>query len=295
MTDEPPDPARPTRLGWGDLPQLHALSGALSWDHTQDDWASFLKCGLVYGLRRNDAPEPGAPIEACAAVFPYGPHAAVIGMVIVAPDRQRRGLGRAVVARCLQGKPDETAVYLAATREGLGLYERLGFRHVGGLHKLMHAGGLAHQDGAPVEIRDQIAISQLAPVLRLDRAAFGAPRDAFLKARLSQAARRATALDADGRVVGYGLGVDQGDLRILGPIAAADDDVAAALARRLAQGWRGRLRIDLPDHRDGLSERLQALGFDLVDTPPILVRDGAAYPGEGGWRDYAAVSCQACL
>ncbi|MEQ8603471.1 MAG: GNAT family N-acetyltransferase [Marivibrio sp.] len=295
MSAEPGEPARPTRLGWGDLAQLHALSRTLAWDHTQDDWASFLKCGLIYGLRRDGGDEPGAPIDACAAVFPYGPHTAVIGMAMVAPDRQRRGLGRAVVARCLQGKPDDTAVYLAATREGLGLYERLGFRHVGGLRKFMHQGGLAEEADAAAEIRDQIAIAHLAPVLRLDRTAFGAPRDAFLKARLSQAATRAAAVDAEGNVVGYGLGVDQGDLRILGPIAAADDAVAAALAARLARDWRGRLRIDLPDHRDGLSKRLEALGFIQVDAPPILARDGAAYPGEAGWRDYAAISCQACL
>ena len=295
MSETGAETARPTRLGWGDLPQLLALSQALAWDHTQEDWASFLKCGLIYGLRRDGAEEPGAPIDACATVFPYGPKAAVLGMVIVAPDRQRRGLGRAVVERCLKGKPEETAVYLAATPEGLGLYERLGFRRVGGLRKFFHEGGLADGAAPPVEIRDQIAIAQLAAVLRLDRAAFGAPRDAFLKARLSQAATRATAVDAAGDVVGFGLGVDQGDLRILGPIAAADDAVAAALVQRLAQGWTGRLRIDAPDHRGGLCARLEALGFTQVDAPPILARDGAAYPGEAAWRDYAAISCQACL
>ncbi|MCR9218818.1 MAG: GNAT family N-acetyltransferase [Alphaproteobacteria bacterium] len=295
MAEAPAPSLEPAPLGFEDAEGLLALCRALDWPHTQADWRTILSSGLVYGLRRGDD-GPGAAVDACAALFPYGPRCAALGMVMTAPDRQRRGLGRAVVSRCLAARPsDAVAVYLATTPQGRGLYDALGFRAVGALTKLMAQGPLAEgEQAAAWSVSDAIATADLVSVLRLDRAAFGAPRDGFLKHRLSQAERAAVARDADGRIVGYGLAVRQGPLLILGPIAAAADGAALALVRRLAADFAGPLRIDVPAARDGFCDALQALGFEVADRPPILAL-GADAPPAGGWPGYAAIAAQAFL
>ncbi|MBP5857648.1 GNAT family N-acetyltransferase [Marivibrio halodurans] len=287
----------PTRLGFEDLQALLNLSTALDWPHTEVDWRTILLSGIVYGVRAEGG-GLGAPILACAALFPYGEGMCALGMVMVASGARRRGLGRRVVERCLAARPhDGVPVLLASTVEGEPLYRRLGFATVGRLEKLLHDGPLPTASPAlPAGWRlgPHIAMADLIPVLRLDRRVFGGARDGFLKHRISQAAGAATLFDAAGRLAGYGLAVRQGDLLILGPIAADDDRAALALSTALAAGHEGPLRIDVPAGHTALSDGLQGMGFRVADRPPLMARGMTALPA-GGWAGYAAIAAQAFL
>lgn len=287
----------PTRLGFEDLQALLDLSSALDWTHTRADWRTILLSGLVHGYRAEGG-GPGAPILACAALFPYGEALCVLGMVMVASDARRRGLGRRVVERCLAGRPhDGVPVLLASTAEGEPLYRRLGFATVGRLEKLVHDGSLTAASPALPEgwrVSPHIAMADLIPVLRLDRRGFGAARDGVLKHRISQAAGAATLFDAAGRLAGYGLAVRQGDLLILGPIATDEHRAVPALCVALAAGHEGPLRIDIPAEHQSLSDGLQATGFRVDDRPPLMGRGMTALPADG-WAVYAAIAAQAFL
>lgn len=291
-----PDPRAPTRLSFKDLDALRELGRTLGWPHTEADWRTILLSGLVYGLRAGDDAE-GAPIDACAALFPYGEDACALGMVMVAPAAQRCGLGRRVVQHCLDARPhDGVPVFLASTVEGEGLYRALGFREVGRLVKLMADGPVAIDDAPPAgwRLARKIAMADLVGVMRLDRRAFGGARETFLKHRIGQADRTATIFDGRGRLSGYGLAVRQGDLSILGPVVADDDAAVQALVGALAAGHGGPLRIDVPVGCEALWRRLQALGFHEADRPPLMALAAEGLPA-GGWSGYAAIAAQAFL
>jgi hypothetical protein len=295
MAEDQSAAERVVRLGFPDIDGLLALSGAVDWPHTREDWQTILLSGLVFGVR--EAGE-GTPVLACAALFPYGPDACALGMVMVAGSQQRRGLGRLVVRRCLDARPNaDLPVYLATTPQGEGLYRALDFRSIGHLAKMLADRAPAADDEALPEgwrLVPRIAMADFVAVLRRDRRAFGAARDAFLKHRLGQAERRASLLDADGALLGYGLGVRQGDLLILGPVAAEDERAALALIRGLAAGHDGPLRIDLTDPWSGLQAPLERLGFVLADRPPVMALGADGPPGDG-WRGYPAIAAQAFL
>ena len=86
---------------------------------------------------------PGGKVVSTAAIFPYSTLAS-LGVVMVDPDYRRRGLATRLVDACISAVPDRP-ILLVATEEGKPLYEKLGFKTVGTLDKLVakrYTGGL---------------------------------------------------------------------------------------------------------------------------------------------------------
>jgi len=81
-----------------DLAFADSLRALVGWNQTFDDWERFLAlepdgCFL--------AECNGAP-AGTATTLVYGPDLAWIGMALVHPDYRRRGIGRALLERCLE-------------------------------------------------------------------------------------------------------------------------------------------------------------------------------------------------
>lgn len=73
-----------------DIPAAVMLAGQVGWPHDERDFARLLHwspegCFCIE--------EPDRGVIGTVTTTPYGTDLAWIGMVIVAPDRQRRGLG----------------------------------------------------------------------------------------------------------------------------------------------------------------------------------------------------------
>lgn len=89
-TDMPDLILRPLRSD--DLHATWALSQALKWPHRPEDWQQYLHW----------AQQDGHPVAVChqgrligcALVWHWGPDQASIGMVIIDPAWQKRGIGR---------------------------------------------------------------------------------------------------------------------------------------------------------------------------------------------------------
>lgn len=265
-------------LGPEDVAGLVELTRRVRWVYTAADAAALVAAGRFFGHRA-----PDGDLVSSAALFPYGDAMATVGMVIVSPDWQRRGLGRVLVEKCLEAWPhDDRPVALIATVEGEPLYSTLGFKTVEHIRKMMGKSPWQPGDGAvlaggrirPMDRADHAAVRHL------DRRAIGADRERVLTAKLDQAETSAVVLGADGSVTGYGLRVAQPEQSVVGPIVAPDDAAAAALVDRLCAGYQGPVRIDLPDFQDGFRAKLETRGFEQVDRPPVMVKGGSGLPGE---------------
>jgi GNAT superfamily N-acetyltransferase len=220
-----------------------ALSQQEQWPHRLEDWgvALSLSQGLVAVTSEPDADgQARTRVVGTVLMTPYGDDAATINMVIVAKSMRGQGLGRRLMdeAMALAGS---RPLRLVATREGLPLYEKLGFRETGVV--LQHQG---HAGSVPQPVTEDVAPANpadLPSIAALDRQAFGADRSGLL-ARFAKLAA-VTLLRRNGAVVGFAALRDFGRGKVIGPVAAPDLDGAKALIGPIIAAHPGDfLRVD---------------------------------------------------
>src|SRR4051812_4709073 len=117
-----------------DLDAAHRLSLAVEWPHRREDWGFFLSLGAGYVARDADR------VVGTILYWKYGPRHARLGMVIVDPASQGRGIGGKLMSLALEDL-EGRVVQLTATPAGMPLYERLGFVAIG---KIQQHQGLAN-------------------------------------------------------------------------------------------------------------------------------------------------------
>jgi len=257
-------PVRPIEaMGPGDVEALWALTQAIGWTHTRDDWGTVVRVGHVFGQRA------GAEIASSGALFGFGPSLASIGMILVAPSYRGRGLARAMMRHCLAAA-GATPVMLIATAMGEPLYRTLGFVEVERMCRvLLVVDGQAHR-------LPPITADEVEPVARLDAEIFGADRRALLEALLARADRSAVVRDVQNGVRGFGIAIRQGNRVAIGPVVARVPDDALAILRSLASGQEGEVRFEMPRHQ---ASALEALGGRRIDDAPVMLYGAAAMPG----------------
>jgi hypothetical protein len=226
------------------------------------------------GWRVVDAADGG--LAACGCAVPWGAFGWV-GLVAVRPDLGRRGLGRAVTDVLCDdlAAVGVTTVALDASDKGAGLYTGLGFADMGAVRCLVPPpGGVA----VPRRPATALAGGDLAEVVALDAAAFGASREALLRRLLAEGASAFVVRGADGALDGYAFVVPSDGT--IGPSAARGEDALTALvAAALASGPVDGGRVLVPPesaHADALSR----LGFTETRRLVHMRRPGGPLPGE---------------
>jgi GNAT superfamily N-acetyltransferase len=248
------------------LPDAVKRSAALGWPYREADWR------FAFDLGSGFAAEVDGRLVATAMWWPYGQTHASMGMVIVDPGMQGRGLGRALMEKLIDEARHRT-VFLNATQEGLPLYAQLGFVARGQVFQ--------HQAVLPAETVLVTTPASVRPlraadddsVRRLDLAATGMDRTALLNALFAtgttMVVERGAGVSAYACAREFGHGVVIGPVVASGANSAADAmDLIAALARRA----RGRfLRIDVTES-GGLSAWLSDMGLPCVGHAVPMVR-----------------------
>lgn len=248
-----------------DLSAAQALSDELRWPHRLTDWEMALRHG------EGRVAEHDGRIVGTALRFRWGERHATLGLVIVRPAWQGRRIGRRLMEAMVEGL-DGTSLLLHATAEGLGLYERLGFRAVGSVRQ--------HQGlplPAPLVALDSgwrlrpAGASDRATLAALDHRARGMPRHALM-AELLATADASVVLDQNDQPRGFALLRRFGRGHVIGPVVAPDMAGARALIAHLAGQNAGRFtRIDI-DAASGLMNFLEDLGMKRVDAPTTMWR-----------------------
>lgn len=256
-----------------DLESIIGLSTIVGWDYTSKEVKVFLEAGTLFGHREVDG-----RLVSCAGVFSYGKLAS-IGVVIVHPQQQGKGLGRVLMNRCLD-EIDQLPVMLVSTQEGQRLYQSLGYQTVSSIHKLL--------SDCPIRFPNEPVLSgEISPIsyadlddaIRLDATVIGASRSAFLKSRFPFLNGGIVFRDYDGMLQGYAMTVCRNGLLIVGPIVAPSREVSTAMIRHLTAGWTGRVRIDVPSSQKEFFDTLVSLGFYESERSPVMIRNAAHLPG----------------
>lgn len=234
------------------LDEAVALSRAESWPHRREDWAMVqqLSAGVV-------AIDGTGRVKGTTFMTPFGDAYATINMVIVDKSMRGLGLGRKLMERAfeLAGK---RPLRLVATKEGLPLYEKLGFVATGTIRQ--HQGEV-HAVERPEGV-DDMRDGDVEAIRALDRKAYDADRSALLDALLERGqiavVRKGDAIEAWAAIRPFGRG------EVIGPVIAPDVETASALIAYFASSRQGSfLRIDTGSEM-GIAPWLSEIGLAHV-------------------------------
>lgn len=260
------------------------LDGALSlsveagWPHRRQDWEMVLQ--LSVGVVALD----GTRVVGTVLATPFGTDSATINMVIVAKAARGHGLGRRLVQAALDRCKGRDC-RLTATRDGLPLYEKLGFKAAGAIqqHQGVSPGGEAPANVAWATIED------IPTLAKLDRQACGMDRNELIVALAAKG--RIAVLRQDNQIGGFAGLRTFGSGEVVGPMVATSDDNARDLLSFVFAARPGAfLRVDTLDAA-ALGPWLTAQGLPQVGGG-IAMRRGAihAAPPATPFQTYALAS-----
>lgn len=275
------EPVHLRALVEADLPRAAALAAEVGWPHRLPDWAISLRLGEGVVL------EEAGVIVATSMGWAIGEGIASLGLVIVAPSAQGRGLGRRVVTAMLARLAAPTML-LHATAAGRPLYEKLGFEARGVIEQ---HNGTATPQGLPQPgpgevVRPAVAADKPA-IAALDTAATGLQRGNLLGAILDVGG--GVILERNGVPVGYALCRAAGRGHTAGPVIAPDEASARLLIAYWISANAGRfLRLDIDADSD-LATWATSQGLAGVGSATVMWR-GAVPAGDGHSRRFSLIS-----
>lgn len=266
------------RLREEQIGDIVALSSNIGWDYNREEIETIFDSGIVYGVW-NERKE----LIASAAIILYEEKLASIGMVIVHPNYKGRGIGKAIKNACMKSVSAQTPIMLIATDEGKPLYEKLGFRAVSYVSKYIC--NSYNVNNYCMRNEDYIMNYEecdLEEIIKLDEYAFGTNRKGFVTKRIMQSEQCIVVKDKEQNVLGYGLSIQTPENKIIGPVVAEDDAMAMRIVHYLAREHHGKLRIDVPEGKNDFMNQLESVGFQKVNTPPIMMKNSDRFLKRNG-------------
>jgi GNAT superfamily N-acetyltransferase len=247
-----------SRLGENHIGDCLALSAAADWNQTSADWNLFLRHGCVLGL-----PAGHAGIVATGAVLPYGDEFAWISMVLVTRSRRRERIGTSILeACCAEVARRGLVAMLDATPAGERVYRPRGFE---GIFNLSRWQGVAEprarrRSGIRAMTAVDMTAVDMAAVTAIDAAAFGAGRGFLLQSLFDRLPQVAFVTEDNS---GFVLARPGRTATQIGPIVAANEEIAADLLDAALGRVSGPVILDLVDGREILARRLRQCGFSV--------------------------------
>ncbi len=255
------------------------LSENRGWPREEHKWRLLLAAGTGYGIDDSD----GGLVAACV-VTAYGPHdrpdLAAIGMVLVAEQHARQGIGRRLM-RHVVAELGTTPVTLHATPYGRPLYEELGFKAVGRAETVR--GHFSPPGPEPEAATRPATAEDLAAILRLDEEVFGTDRTHIIT-RLPAFSDQLRVAEENGRIIGYASAWPNLDNQVVGPLIARDTETAKALIASLASRTALPLRTDIDVRHEELLAWVKERGLDPVGFNAVMTYGIGELPGDWARR-----------
>jgi GNAT superfamily N-acetyltransferase len=255
-------------LNEADIPFAMKLKNALDWNQTPEDWRRFLLLspeGSFKAMR-------GGQLVATAIAYVFD-RACWIGMVIVKEGCRHQGVGRQIMARCLEYSAEKNCnlIVLDATRDGVSLYGKLGFRPeflVGTTRGRISAQALEVLSSTDLEIR-RIGARDLDAIVSLEACASGAVREALLYHLVKQCPKMGFLCHrSGGKLAGFILYRPGFHSFQVGPMIAENDEVAEGLLRAsfsdlLSIDAEAAVILTVPMNNPGIQRLIRSCGLSV--------------------------------
>lgn len=242
-------------LGAADLAGAQALVIQAGWNQNAEDWRIFLELGSAIAVK-----DAEGRLAATAATLPYPSGFGWISMVLVDSAFRRRGIATRLLERCMAALQGNGRIpVLDATPAGREVYRPFGFRDGWPIQRWRRTG-----DARPTA---EIAVKKLETVdwpgvLALDAVAFGCDRAPLLSRLRKRCEAFSCVLHRQGVLQGFLLGREGRIATQLGPIVAADEEAAAALAAWATARLASPVIVDALARHEGFARWLAANGFE---------------------------------
>lgn len=243
-------------MGLADIDAGLRLCRLSQWDQVRRDWERF----VVGESSSATVALVDDRVMGTAATSRYGTRFGWIGMVLVDPASQGRGVGASLLRHTLDELRDVAVVRLDATPAGHPLYVRQGFADECPLLRMERT------VGAPVMTADS-SVSLMTPadlqeIGSMDLGVFGAPRAGLLEWMYAGAPEYAVVARRNERIAGYVLGRHGFQFEHLGPIIAADAHLASTMTATCLSRYSDRpFIIDATGHDAAWLHFLDQAGF----------------------------------
>jgi len=239
-----------------DIDEGLRLCRLAGWDQVRRDWRRFLDDPDAAVL----AAVHGQDLIATIATIRYGIAFSWIGMVLVDPVAQGRGIGTTMLRDALHSLSDRASVRLDATPAGRLLYQKHGFSDECSLIRMEVTS--VRVDHAPRTIVRAMTRGEVPEVVAMDGSVFGAARTGLLEWMYDGAPQFAFVAERHGNLCGYLFGRHGHQFEHLGPLVADDTHVAMSLIKAcLARHQDQAFVMDTPHHDDGWIRLLESIGF----------------------------------
>ncbi len=270
------------RMQKEDLAEGLRLTQAQSWAYRLEDWLLHFHLGRGWVVC-----DPGGRVLGTAFWWPYGDQFATVGLVVVDPHQQGKGIGRRLMNAVMEDA-GARSLQLVSTRAGRRLYEQCGFREQGAICQHL---GAATTTTLPLKTGgaslSAVTSADLETIAQWDAMAFGTGRTSVLAAVL--AGGEGVVATRHGRLAGYALARDAGRGTTIGPVVAEDETLAIEIVTRLIQRRSGIMRLDVPEDATVLRGWLESIGIACVDTAAVMIR-GTSLPRRSAARVLGLVS-----
>lgn len=274
-------PVKYRKFARTDVAAAHRLSLDVGWPHRLDDWKFLRRLGTGY-VASDDAGVVGTVLT-----WKHDTRYASLGMMIVSPQRQGRGIGAALMKRALRDLT-RRSVMLNGTAAGLRLYEKLGFVAVGAVEQ--HQGIAGNVPVVALERGERLrptGASDAPALAALATRAAGISRRRVMRPLLEIA--KGIVLAHDDEVAGFALLRRFGRGYAIGPVVAPDVQHAKALIGHWVAMHPGKfLRIDI-DAASGLGPWLEDIGLKSAGRVVTMIK-GRPPQRDPGARAFAIVS-----
>ena len=269
------------RMTGDDLPSAHGMTQAVRWAHRLEDWQFMHRIGTGFVAEENGT------LVGTGLCWKFGTTHASLGMIIVAPERQGKGIGRELMNLVLEELGDR-CILLTATPAGQPLYEKLGFVPTG---SVVHHQGTMQKTSAVAlpggEHIRPVAAGDLQALAALATRALGMPREELMTQFLDVA--EGVLIERNGEAIGFSMMRRFGHGHVIGPVVAPDTERARALIAYWAGAYAGSfVRVDVTGE-SGLSAWVESLGLALVG-PSVRMARGQAPVSDGTVGQYAILS-----
>ncbi|WP_020060891.1 GNAT family N-acetyltransferase [Bacillus sp. 123MFChir2] len=273
-------------LNKSDISQLLSLFDAVGWLHDisfmKEQFETYLSIGTLFGHDNE------GQLVSCIAVFPYKTGFTSIGMLIVHPNFQRKGLGRSLLDICIKNAPPLQPVTLIATDAGTPLYRTYGFNTVTSIHRLERNRRTAKTGSFATRT---ITSKDLNALIQFDYEASSAYRP-DLYSMLLHRAHLSLKVERNDRLEAFALCIQKGDTLCVTPLIASNEEDALHLLLSICNKWTGTVCIDVPHTQKSFRDKLLSFEFEETLLSPFMIKNGENLPGK---RDFIFAMMDAAL